>query len=142
MRLSDPISLTLPLAEPVSVGLDIDGHIVVDPVRPPPVVAIPSSSDAQIEAPVEAAASAPLEPTPEATPVPVEAAPAAAQAREPALWEWIAMALIVLASAGLLAWLAVRPRSGARASALDSTLARYRETLASASAKPAGAATT
>ncbi len=68
---SDPISLTLPLAEPVSVGLDIDGHIVVDPVRPPPVVATPPSSDAQIEAPVEAAVSAPLEPTPEATPVPV-----------------------------------------------------------------------
>ena len=52
------------------------------------------------------------------------------------------MAVIALTSIGLLAWWMMRSRGGAQTNALDSILARYREALVSANAKPAGAATT
>ncbi len=58
------------------------------------------------------------------------------------MWEWITMAVVGVASIGLLAWWGMRSRARRTTSALDSTLARYREALASSNGKPAGAATT
>jgi hypothetical protein len=146
---SDSIPLTLPLTEPLQVGLDVDGHVIVDPVRPPPVVATTVESEtppqaAVAETPSEAPSEVPDE-APVATPAAISTEPApvsvaaVAQSRAPELWEWIAMAGIAVASIGLLAWLALRWRGAARSSAFDAALSRYRQTLA---AKPASAATT
>jgi hypothetical protein len=140
---SDPIHVVLPLAEPLTVGLDLNGHIVVDPVRPPPVVAPEVEPETIPQIPEEGAARAPLESSPAAASAPVEAATAAVEdSRQPAMWEWITMAVVALASMGLLAWWGMRSRAGTTTNALDATLARYREALASSNGKPAGAATT
>lgn len=156
---SDPIHVALPLAEPLVLGLDLNGHVIVDPVRPPPVTKVepearpaftagegPADVPAE-DVPAETAASVPVEPSPVAAPAPVEAgAVAESQSRLPAMWEWIAMAVVALASVGLLAWWGMRSRGGTHSNtstnALDATLARYREALSSSNGKPAGAATT
>ncbi len=149
---SDPIPLMLPLTESLHVGLDIDGHVIVDPVRPPPVVAtavVPETqpqavvaetpSEAPSEVPDEAPVASPAAIMTEPTPASVAAV---AQSRAPAWWEWIAMAGVAVASIGLLAWLLLRSRGAAHSSAFDAALTRYRETLTAASGKPASAATT
>jgi hypothetical protein len=137
---SDPISLDLPLAKPKHVGLDIDGHVIVDPVRPAPVITPTPVPEPPVEAPVVAESTQPsaVAPLPDAT---EPAAATVPEVRAPALWEWITMAGVAIASIALLAWL-LRSRTSASAVAFDATLARYRATLASAATKPAGAATT
>jgi hypothetical protein len=140
---SDPIHVALPLAEPLVIGLDLNGHVIVDPVRPPPVIAPQFEPETHPEIPAETGASEPVEPPLAAASVPIEAAAAAVvESRQPAMWEWIAMAVVALASIGLLAWWGIRSRGGTQTNAIDATLARYREALSLANGKPAGAATT
>ena len=38
---SDPIAVTFPLSGTMYVGLDADGHVMTDPVRPPPLPPMP-----------------------------------------------------------------------------------------------------
>jgi hypothetical protein len=127
---SDPISLELPLPRELHIGLDADGHVIVDPVRPPPIAAAqdPSPQPATIE-------------PPRTSPVPAMVEPARA-GRELAPWEWVAMAAVALASVGLLAWAFVRSRSVAPDRGWDAAFAGYRAALAAAGAKPSVAATT
>lgn len=140
---SDPIHVALPLAEPLVIGLDLNGHVIVDPVRPPPVIEPEVEPKTHPEVPAETGASEPVEHPLVAASVPIEATAAAVvESRQPAMWEWIAMAVVALASVGLLAWWGMRARGSALTNALDATLARYREALSSSNGKPAGAATT
>ena len=138
---ADSIGLALPLTRARRVGFDEHGRAVVDPVRPPPVIA-----------PIEAstlAATKDASPAPAATPVPAatrlpadEPANEAPTARAPHLWEWFAMLVVALACIGSLAWFVPRRRIGEPDHAFDATLQSYRDALSSATAKPQAATTT
>ena len=134
---ADSIALALPIARARRIGFDEHGRTVVDPVRPPPVIAPIAASAVETPndsapAPV-AAPSAPLAHDEPAEP---------RSARAPSPWEWLAMSLVALASVGSLAWFALRRRIGEPDGAFDATLQSYREALSSATAKPPAATTT
>ena len=134
---SDPISLDLPLLKNQRIGLGAAGHVVVDPIRPPPPV---------VEAQADIApdlASAQLE---QATAEAIVVADAAVDPVHPvdvgrtlAMWEWIAMGVIGFACAGLLVWRFLRTRSALPSRPLDAALDAYRAALTAAGAKPSGA---
>jgi hypothetical protein len=132
----DVFSLGLPLPKAQQRGFDAQGHAIVDPVRPPPVVEeqpdiAPDIAAAQLEQ--QAAAPAAVEPTAPVAPPPT--------ARALAIWEWIAMGSIGFGAIGLLAWGFLRSRPVAASRPLDTALAAYRAALAAATKPPAAATT-
>jgi hypothetical protein len=139
---SDPIAVAFPLSGTMYVGLDADGHLMTDPVRPPPTL---PESDAAKQADTESAAerapdSEPVSTAPQALPLPGESTPTP---RVVALWEWITMALAAVVSIALLVWVLLRSPTTATGLRLGDALAAYRAALAASSgAKPPAAATT
>ncbi len=133
----DVIHLALPVSKTLYRGFDAQGHAVLDPVRPAPSVSgndapsdiAPDLAAAQLEQQANAIAPA----APDETPGP---------GRALAFWEWIAMAVISLASVGLLVWTLLRSRRATPGGPLDTALDAYRAAIAAASTKPPVIATT
>ncbi len=125
---SDPIALTLPIDAPKHVGLDEQGHIVVDPVRPPPSPA-PEPSVTTTDAPSSAAAAA-------------DAPIAAPTHRVVGPWEWFAMLAITLATVGSLVLLAWRSRHVSAGGDLAAALEAHRAAMTAFAAKGAELTTT
>ena len=133
----DPISVDFPLAKTLQRGFDAQGHGIIDPVRPPPVVEeqpdiAPDLAAAQLQqqtnAPAEVEVAAPVASPP--------------VGRSVAMWEWIAMGAVGFGGIGLLAWGFLRSRPASTGRALDTALGAYRATLAAAAPKPPAAAAT
>ena len=141
---SDPIAVTFPLSGTMYVGLDADGHVMTDPVRPPPPPPMP---ERDVVEPADTASAAervadsePVSTAPQALPLPDEFTPTP---RVVALWEWITMALAAVVSIALLVWVLLRSPAIPTGLRLGDALAAYRSALATASgAKPPAAATT
>ena len=131
---SEPISMNLPLSAARRVGLDLAGHLIVDPTRPPPVVVSQPGPAAVVPASgapaVEAAAT-------EKANVEVMAT-----VRTLAMAEWLTMAAITAAMVLLFVWLVVRSLRASPRRAFDEALAGYRAALVAAGAQPLAAAGT
>jgi len=133
---ADSIALALPMAKQRRVGFDEHGRTIVDPVRPPPVIAAIEASPPERVDEVESTVA-----TVPAT-APHDEPTAAPKTRAPSAWEWLAMLVVALACVASLAWFVLRRRIGEPDGAFDATLQSYREALAAATAKPRTATTT
>jgi hypothetical protein len=129
---SEPIAMNLPLSAPLRVGLDLAGHVIIDPVRPPPVVVPQPEPTAVI-----------LEPAADAiTVLPAASVVVTPAVRTLAMTEWLAMAAITIVMVLLFVWLVVRSSRASPSRLLDESLAGYRAVLVAASAHPVAAANT
>ena len=133
---SDPINLDLPLPKALHLGLDAQGHMIVDPKRPAPVVDVQPDIAPDLEAQLAARSEAPMGATPTTSVDPLP------QGRSPLVWEWLTMAGIAFACMTLLAWIALRSQAAPVSRTFDAALTAYRAALISAGSKPSATATT
>jgi len=134
---SEPISMNLPLSAPRRVGLDLAGHVIIDPVRPPPVVAPPPAPAAVIPEPAAGAVVA--VPVAKAS---VASVVVAAPVRTLAMAEWLTMASITVMVVLLFVWFVVRCLNASPNRLLEESLAIYRAALLAAGAQPKAAPST
>ena len=136
----DPIAVAMPISKQRRFGFDEHGRRVVDPVRPPPVIEPIVAESLPTETPAPTASVVAETPVTQPPGEHAEAEPVHGSMQ--IWWEWIAAAVVALASVASLAWIFLRKRVAEPDGAFDAALASYRDTLASVGSKPPAATTT